>query len=179
MKPLKLYNFPLTLAVLAAVFLFQGCLRDRCDMSYTYAKYSPVYMSQAEFENAVSVQPARAIVNPGKIFVKDAFLFVNETGKGVHIFDNKNPAQPQALAFLSVPGTYELAFNCDNLILDSSTDLLVFDMSNPQSPELVSRTRNSLPGLSEYKGFVADPSKGVVVEWIREIVTEKYDCEAG
>ncbi|TAE51776.1 MAG: hypothetical protein EAZ89_09595, partial [Bacteroidetes bacterium] len=33
--------------------------------------------------------------------------------------------------------------------------------------------------LSEYKGFVADPSKGVVVEWIREIVTEKYDCEAG
>ncbi|MEL6842999.1 MAG: hypothetical protein AAFP02_07270, partial [Bacteroidota bacterium] len=63
--------------VLLASFALTGCLRDKCDMSFTHAKYTPVYMSQEAFENAVEVQSPKTIENPGKIYVKDNYLFVN------------------------------------------------------------------------------------------------------
>ncbi|MEO1448683.1 MAG: hypothetical protein AAFV07_04100, partial [Bacteroidota bacterium] len=168
-----------TLALLCSAFLFQSCVRDRCNMEYTYARYTPVYLSSTEFVSAVEVQPARAMVNPGKIFLKDQYLFINEVAKGIHIFDNQNPESPQALAFLNVPGNYEIAFNCDKLYLDSSKDLLVFDMKDPAQPQLIYRLPNALPHITQYQGYNADPNKGVVVEWVREVVTEPYNCETG
>ncbi|MDX1906811.1 MAG: hypothetical protein SF053_07225 [Bacteroidia bacterium] len=168
-----------SLAVLAVIGAMSGCVTDKCDMSYTYARYTPVYMSATEFEQSVKVLPAQALVSPGKIYVQDDFLFVNETGKGVHIFDNKDAANPVQLAFLQVPGNYDISATCDKLILDSSKDLLVFDISNPAQPALIQRYPNALPHITSFSGYTADASKGIVVSWEREIVTEKYDCEAG
>jgi hypothetical protein len=146
-------------------------------MTYSYQRFTPVYMTEAEFLSAVAVEPAQTLINPGKIFVQDAFLFVNEVGKGVHIFDNKNPASPHVLAFLRVPGNYDIAFECGNLYLDSGSDLLVFDMSRPESPQLIHRVRNAFPAILEYRGYVADPSKGIVTEWVRDVVSEPYSCD--
>lgn len=159
--------------------LLQGCLSDRCDMEYTHARYTPVYMSPSEFVSAVEVQPSRTMVNPGKIYLKDQFLFVNEIAQGVHIFDNQNPESPVPLAFLRVPGNYEIAFNCDMLYLDSSKDLLVFDMTDPAQPRLSYRLPNALPHITAYRGYIADANQGVVVEWVKEVVTEAYNCETG
>ena len=166
------------LLVLSALSL-QGCLKDQCNMTYTYMKYSPVYMSQEEFLQSVKVEPPQAVKNPGKIYLKDQFLFVNEPGQGVHIIDNKNPEAPQNLAFLRVPGTYDLSTNCNELYLDSSTDLLVFDLSNPAEPVLLRRIPNAFPHMLTYRGYTADPREGVVVAWEGTVTTGEYDCEAG
>lgn len=164
---------------LVASFSLQSCLKDKCDLQYTYSKYTPVYMSLEDFRNAVAVEAPKAIQNPGKIYVKDNYLFVSEIAKGVHVFDNKNPQNPQALAFINAPGNYDIAFNCDKLYIDSSTDLLVFDMANPAQPQLINRVENALPHIVEYRGYTADANKGVVVEWVQEVVTEEYNCEVG
>ncbi|MEZ4827222.1 MAG: hypothetical protein R3C61_13235 [Bacteroidia bacterium] len=166
------------IALLASLSL-SGCVTDKCDLEYTFSKYSPVYMSIEDFRNAVSVESPKSLQNPGKIYIKDNYLFVSEIGKGVHVFDNKNPQSPVALAFINVPGNYDIAFNCDKLYVDSSTDLLVFDMSNPAQPQLINRVENALPHIVSYRGYTADANKGVVVEWVQEITTEKYNCETG
>lgn len=156
-----------------------GCLEDSCDLTYKHAVYEPVYMSQEEFVQSVKVESPRSVVSPGKIYVKDNILLINEMGEGVHVFDNKNPGNPQALAFISVPGNYDLSMNCDNLYLDSSTDLLVFDLSDASAPRFLNRVENAFPYLAQFRGYVADPSKGMVVKWKEEIREDSYDCRTG
>lgn len=168
------------LAMLALLSIsLSGCLEDSCNMTYTHAVYEPVYMPVDEFRSAVEVTAPRDVVDPGKIYTKDAILLVNELGEGVHVFDNKNPQNPQPLAFINVPGNYDLSMNCDKLYLDSSTDLLVFDMADPTNPQLLSRTQNVFPYLAEYNGYVADPNQGMVVKWKQEIREDAYDCQVG
>ena len=174
----KLMNACLVVALMGT-FLLQGCIKDKCDLNYTHAVYTPVYMSLDEFQNAVSVEAPKAITNPGKIFVKDGFLFVSEVAKGVHVFDNQDPQNPVGLAFINAPGNYDISFNCEKLYIDSSTDLLVFDMTSPSKPRFINRIQNALPHILEYRGYFADADKGVVVEWIEEIKTEAYNCETG
>lgn len=170
----------LSFFVLATGMLFlQGCVKNTCDMTYTYRQYTPIYMDEATFENSVAVEAPRNLENPGKIFVKDDFLFVSEMGKGVHIFDNSDPAAPIALSFLVVPGNFDINANCDKLYVDSSTDLLVFDIKNPAAPSFVNRIKNTLPAMLSYRGFHADANMGVVVEWRTQVVTGDYDCETG
>ena len=172
----KLFRLSLMLCLLTGMML-QGCIKDKCNMSFTYMEYSPVYMSMSDFKSAVEVKAPQDLKNPGKIYVKDNFLFVNEIAKGLHIFDNSNPEAPVALAFLNVPGNYDIAVKCDNLYLDSSTDLLVFDLANPAQPTLVQRVENALPHIVNYRGYTADPELGVVIEWKGEMKTVPYDCE--
>ncbi|MEL6673391.1 MAG: hypothetical protein AAFR61_14400 [Bacteroidota bacterium] len=158
----------------------QGCVTDNCgDLSYTHAVYTPEIMSSSDFRAAVEVQAPRAIKNPGKIYLKDQILILNEVGKGVHIIDNKNPENPQQLAFVRVPGNYDIAFNCDKMYLDSSVDLLVFDMSDPTRPSLLTRQENAFPHIVEYQGYTANPGEGIIVAWNKEIKTETYNCETG
>ncbi len=172
----KGFRISLMLFLLAGMML-QGCIKDKCNMSFTYMEYSPVYMSMTDFKSAVKVTAPQDLKNPGKIYLKDDFLFVNEIAKGLHIFDNSNPESPVPVAFINVPGNYDIAAKCDNLYLDSSTDLLVFNISNPANPTLIQRIDNALPHIINYRGYTADPDLGVVIEWTGEMKTVPYDCE--
>lgn len=172
----KLSHVLLASMVLAGMML-SGCVRDKCDMNISYMEYTPVYMNPIDFKNAVAIEAPRDLKNPGKIYVKDDYLFVNEVAKGVHVFDNTDPANPIALAFINAPGTYDMAVNCDKLYIDSSTDLLVFDISDPAAPQLQERVENALPHIIFYQGYQADPNQGIVVEWTPELKTVPYACD--
>lgn len=163
-------------ALVVMTFVFSGCIGDKCNMSYSYMVYEPTYMPLAEFKNAARVEGPRALSNPGKIYVKGDYLFVNEIGAGVHVFDNRNPAAPVALAFLNAPGSYDLSAQCDKLYIDSSTDLLVFDISNPAVPQLLDRVEDALPHQTSYRGYEADPARGIVVNWKGALKTGNFDC---
>lgn len=170
---------PILAALAFVAFGLTGCLEDSCDLTYKHAVYEPVYMSQQEFLDAVQVAGPQDVVEPGKIYVKDNILLINELGEGIHVFDNKNVENPQPLAFINVPGNYDLSMNCDKLYVDSSTDLLVFDMSDPTSPRLINRVENAFPMISSFRGYAADASQGIVVKWKESIQEDKYDCEVG
>lgn len=172
----KLSRLLLASIVLAGMML-QGCVRDKCDMTISYMEYTPVYMNPIDFKNAVAIEAPRDLKNPGKIYVKDDYLFVNEVAKGVHVFDNTDPANPVALSFIKAPGTYDIAINCDKLYIDSSTDLLVFNISDPGAPQLEQRVENALPHIIYYQGYQANPDLGIVVEWTPDLKTVPYACD--
>ena len=174
------YQSRILLAVVALLGIsLQGCVKDKCDMTFTHAIYSPQYMPESEFRSAAQALAPQEIVNPGKIYVKDQVLIVSEVGKGVHIIDNKNPESPINMAFFRAPGNYDINFNCDKMYLDSGPDLIVVDMADPANPKLINRIANALPRIDQYRGYFADPAKGIVTEWVREIKTEAYNCETG
>lgn len=154
-----------------------SCVRDKCDMNISYMEYTPVYMDLTEFKNAATVDAPKELKNPGKIYLKDNILFVNEVAKGVHVFDNSDPSNPVPLAFLNAPGNYDIAANCDKLYLDSSTDLLVFDISNPEAIRFEERVENALPHIIYFRGYSANPDLGVVTEWTPDLKTVPYECD--
>lgn len=169
----KLHVLSLMGALLASAVLMPGCVNDKCKMTFSYMRYSPVYMSPTEFRNSVQLTGVQDLKHPGKIFAIGNYLYVNEMAKGIHIIDNKNPRNPVKVGFIKIPGNYDLAIENNLLYADASVDLLVFDLSNPAQPTLANRVENTFPHMLNYNGYVADASKGIVVEWAEEKVVEQ------
>jgi len=74
--------------ILLSMLGFSSCKKDKCEQTVTYKKFVPVYMSLAELRSAVKSEPAQALKKPGKIYMKDNYIFVNEIDKGIHVIDN-------------------------------------------------------------------------------------------
>ena len=122
-------------------------------------RYRPLLMSRAQMESAVGGLPARGLKVPGKIFVTDGYLFVNELYQGVHIFDNADPAHPVAVQFVRIPGNVDLAVRGNLLYADNGPDLVTFDISNPARVRVAGRTRNALPELQPPVRLFAVPAE--------------------
>ncbi len=99
------------------------------------------------------------IVKTGKIYIYQDYLFINEPGKGIHIFNNGDPSKPQAMAFLSIPGNVDLAVLDGKLYADSYTDLLTFDLQNPASPQLLTRNKDVFKMLLQMDNFNNRPDR--------------------
>jgi hypothetical protein len=155
------------LFLLAPLFLL-SC-EDQRVQTVTWIEYEPVYMSEADFLSSVSIAPPRDLQVPGKIYFYQGYLFVNERNEGIHIIDNRDPANPVNVGFITIPATKDLAVKGDLLYADSQKDLLVFDISDLQNPELLERIEdvfntaaNIAPGFTTQQ---IEPSKGLVVDW--------------
>ncbi len=146
---------------------------NSCMDKYTeiFTANSPVYMSYEDLRDAVKVSAARDLENPGKIYFKDGYIFVNEELKGVHIIDNHDPSDPQNVGFIEIPGNVDIAVKNDILYADSYIDLVAIDISNVTSPVEVKRIKDifpyTTPPLADEKLRIAkvDDKKGVVIDW--------------
>ena len=133
--------------------------------------YVPQYVQTGDVKQ-IGVQPARSIQQAGKIYAYGKYLFQNDLLLGFHIIDNTNPKLPVKLAFLKVPYSTEIAIRGDFLYTNNFNDLVVFDISNSQSPKLVKRIENVFPVANQdYPPFsnvnfqCPDPRKGAIVKW--------------
>src|ERR1043165_3660795 len=171
----------LSLLVLLSFIGLSSCKKDKCEQTVTYKTYVPVYMSLDELRSAVKSEPAQALKKPGKIYMKDNYIFVNEVDKGIHVIDNSNPSSPQNIAFINIPGNLDIAVIGSTLYADSYVDLLALDISNPASVTVLNRVENAIPQRYYSYGYNYDANKGVVKEWKEEMVTEKLgsDCNTG
>lgn len=163
--------------VLVLLFSFTGC-NDTCDIQNSYTYFEPVYTSLDEIRSAVDVLPGRELNTVGKIFFKDNYIFINEPNEGVHVIDNKNPSSPENIAFITIPGAFDLAINGNILYSDSYIDLVAIDISDLNNVREVSREENFFSNYNSY-GFYADAQLGVVTGWEEKDVVEVYesDCE--
>jgi hypothetical protein len=151
------------------------------DSSVEYRRYTanvPQYMSYEEMRQPVRSKAGFAIGTAGKIYIKDNYLFVNEKYKGIHVFDNSNPASPVNLAFLDIPGNVDLAVKGKYLYADNYVDLIVLDISNLNSPVEVARIKDIFPyTIPETSGMYPicniDKEQGVIVGWQVQQVTEE------
>jgi len=163
-------------AMLLATFVVWGCNRNE---EYTFEVYKPVYKSFEEFRSSFKSGPARDIQQPGKIYFKDNYIFLNEVNKGIHVINNQDPSNPVKVTFYEIEGNVDIAIRGNILFADSYIDLVSIDISDILSPVVISRLENAFPevlppfdrGLPIYE---LDRTKGVVVGWKVETVTEEY-----
>ena len=147
-----------------------SCLQDTCETEYQYVRFDPVFMASAELRTSIGPEEPRTLENPGKIYSYGRYLFINEPNEGIHIYDNADPAQPQAISFLPIPGNVDLAVQNGLLYADSYVDLVVFDLADPAQPQMVGRTESVFPSLGE------DPERGIVVEFAETEMVETFPC---
>jgi hypothetical protein len=172
MKKYRLSALAIATAVTTMVSL-GSCIQDKCISTSTYTMYEPVYILPEEMRKPIMTEAARALKNPGKIYYYQDFLFINELREGIHILDNRNPEQPQALAFLPIPGNVDMAVRNNVLYADNYVDLVAIDISNPTNPEYLSRTQNVFPRAFDFRqGF------GFLVEYRETPTTRIEPCQA-
>jgi hypothetical protein len=175
MLRLRLLSLPLV-----ACLLLDGCYRSYAPPAPTSGDtYRPVYASYADIRTVQTLGP-QPLKNIGKIYVKDAYLFINEVGSGIHVVDNHDPANPVRLSFISIPGNHELAVKDGILFADNTLDLVALDISDPRNVRIVKRLDNAFPYpdyplISGVRFECANPERGVVVRWEKAAV-ENPQC---
>ncbi|MEA5140357.1 LVIVD repeat-containing protein [Arcicella rigui] len=122
-------------------FVLASC-KDNCQQTTTYRGTESVLITLNELRSSIKVLPAQDLESPGKIYVKDNFLFINELKKGIHIIDNSNPSAPRALAFVKILGNIDMAVKGNILYADSYTDFVALDISNPNAVKEISRVKD-------------------------------------
>lgn len=168
-----------TLLMAAMFWGLSGC-KDSFIEEHTYTANVPVYMSWSDLRKSTEPQTSRAIVEQGKIYLKDNLLFVNEKYKGIHLFDNSNPSSPLDRGFIEIPGNVDMAVKGNFLYADSYVDLVVFDISDIGNPTEVYRLKDifpyTMPETTEpYPISKVDTAKGVIIGWKVQQVTERTD----
>jgi hypothetical protein len=170
LKTLKLISLTLIF------FLFSAC-EDKREVSYM--ANVPVYMSYEEFRTNLVSTAGRELESPGKIYLYNDYLLINEINEGIHIIDNSNPSDPRNIAFIVIPGNVDMAITGDYLYADSYMDLVLFDISTITSPVFHKRIEKFFcyqypPYDYNYPVEEIDTEKGVIIDWeIKRIKKEE------
>jgi len=167
---MKKLSFILLITFAAAVlFSFVGCIKDTFTRTYTYTFYEPVYKTTAEVRANIKSNAPTPLQNPGKIYIRGQYIFLNEVDKGIHIIDNSNPALPVNVAFIDIPGNVDLAVKENTLYADLYTDLVAIDISNPLNVSVKKIVENVFPHRY-YNQFRPDTTK-IIASWIKKDTT--------
>lgn len=132
----------------------------------TYTVYTPEYMSYDALRSSFQMKSAQTIQQPGKIYFKDQFIFINEYQKGIHVINNSDPSDPQRVAFIDIPGNIDIAIKGNMLYADSYVDLLTIDLSDMDNIKEVDRDEDVFPYIIPEIGIGTiseiDEQKGVI-----------------
>lgn len=128
--------------------------------------YEPIKMPRNEFENTTQFLPPRAIVNSGKIYVKDHLLFINEVHEGFHVFDNSNPETPENIGFLKVLASTDLAIKNNIIYSNNGPDLIaIVSSTEHMTVEITKRVVNTFPDSMSFfpDGFYFPTEAGEII----------------
>jgi hypothetical protein len=133
--------------------------------------YIPVYGDSSEAFN-ITVETAKNIVNPAKIFTYNKFLIVNIENEGFHVIDNSNPVLPRPLFFIKVPGSRDIAIKDGKIFTDNYSDLVAFSIDENDEVIIDSRISNVMNNqlFPPFRGVYfecVDPEMGIVIDWER------------
>ena len=164
-----------TLFLFSALMLFLTSCSDSVSEMVTYKINEPVFMSAEAFRSSVKVtNQSKNIESLGKMCFYNGYLYISEPEKGIHIIDNRNPANPQNIGFIELLGNGDLSIRNGLLYADSFVDLVWFDITNPASPSFKGRLEDvfvtALPKVDnnfglDYNMCYNGDSTGVIVGW--------------
>ncbi len=144
--------------------------------------YRAIYFSKADYEK-ISVISPQALKSPGKIYIKDNYLFINEQSKGVHVISNRDPKNPQKIGFIQIAGNVDIAVRGTTMYADNGRDLVVIDVSDPTQAKVVNRLKDIFvlptadfpPFFNTYFECV-DNTKGIIVGWQKVPYDSNLKC---
>jgi hypothetical protein len=174
----RFLQIALSFSVLAGTTM--SC-NDKCTQTIKSWQMTSAVYSMAQIRAGVESQPAKDLESPGKIYIKDNYLFINEVKKGFHIIDNSNPAAPKKIAFVRIPGNVDIAVLGNTLYADSYMDILAFDITDPKAPKQVSRVESVFPsGMIDGLWWSSNINTKEVFDTERRLVTTTQDvnCES-
>ncbi|TVP50692.1 MAG: hypothetical protein EA341_07170 [Mongoliibacter sp.] len=163
-KPHIRWSLCYSLAIM--FFLTLPSCHDEVKSSYTFRTMVPVFLDMNAVREAdIIIEPAKPLDSPGKIYIFEDFLFINEPQKGIHILDNTDPSSPSNVNFINIPGNVDLAINSNFLYADSYVDLLVFDISNIRNINLVERVEDV------FEHMYSDMSRSTILTFKDTVMT--------
>lgn len=148
----KTFYFVLTfLCLLCTACIY---IDDGGDPPIPISLYDPVVVKRSVLENSTEIQSAKEIVNSGKIYVKDDYLFVGEKNEGFHVFDNSDPSNPVKKAFLKVLGASDLTVKGDIIYINNATDLIAVKPNlEAKTLQITKRIANAFPQMPPPDNF--------------------------
>ena len=164
------------LFVSTLIVLLSGCLPDPEDKRDVVTEgYRPIYASRADMQRVFTETP-HALRNAGKIYVRGSYVFVNEIQKGIHIIDNRQPAQPRNIAFISIPANVDIAVKGNILYADNGPDLIALDITDPTDVKVAKRIPDAFPNpmyppQTGVSFECVDNAKGIVIGWEKVMLT--------
>jgi hypothetical protein len=161
---------------------FAGLILTSCEDS-TYKEYTgnmPQYMSYETLRSSVSSGHTSDVMNPGKIYFKDNYIFIVEEMQGIHVFDNTDPAVPVKKDFVTIPGVVDISISGSTLYADSYVDIVALDVTDISDIHEAGRLKDILPYTvpptgNNYPQAYVDELKGVVSGWTVGTVKEKIN----
>ena len=132
---------------------------------------TPVYMSYADLRSAVQLEAPHELTEISRLYLYKNLIFMNERNQGVHIIDNRFPANPEAIGFIRIPGNLDINIRDDYLYADSYIDLVTIDLRDISNISEITREVDIFPYNSfqnipydiDFEFGVVDSTKGVVV----------------
>jgi hypothetical protein len=135
----------------------------------------------SSFRQSIKSVASTSIINPGKITVFGKYIFVTESGKGIHVIDNSIPSSPKNISFINIPGNEDFAIKGNALYADVYGDLVSFDISDPANAVTKNFVTNAFPYNSiYYTGSTINPdSINVVIGYNIKDTTVDYNPSVG
>jgi len=130
--------------------------------------WKPIYSTEANTET-VEMKASEPLVNPGRIYVYENYLMVNDEGKGIHIYDNSNQSNPTEVSFIDIPGNMDFSVRNNMIYADNITDMVIVDITDASQPVFKNRIKDIFPVQQfpdEFGAFeCVDASRGTVIGW--------------
>jgi hypothetical protein len=138
-------------------------------------EYTPILMDRSELESSIQyVDSSLSLIDPGRMCLFQHWVLLVDLYKGVHIIDNTDPAHPQRVGFLRVPGCQSLAVGNGVLYVDNSVDLVGIRF-HPETGQVeeIARTKKVLPEINSPLGYIPyayrrynRPANTEIVGWV-------------
>ena len=185
-----LFSFIFSLFIISCNLFKDEVIPDDDLVDVTY--FVPVYETTSQLAQKVSVDPPKDYAQAGKIVTYQQYIFINKPYEGIHVVDNSDPANPQNIHFISIPGSLDMSIIDNHLYSDMFSALVVFDISNITQPRLIEeftaedvffydqyKTLNSVLSSTVNKEYTRfdpiDNSLGIVTGWRSEIRKEPLE----
>ncbi|MEO6685495.1 MAG: hypothetical protein ABIN24_06000, partial [Dyadobacter sp.] len=154
--------------------------RDKCKETRVVIKYTPIIHPAAEIRNGVKILASQEIQDPGKMYSKDNYLFINDIRNGIHIIDNHDPSNPVKISFIQIPGNGDFVIQSNTLYADSYSDVVSFDISDLTNIKVTGRVNDLFEaGWFNNTSWSVESGGFNLSETTKEYVTETVyvDCE--
>ncbi len=149
-----------------------SCEKEACLREVTYTIGSPVFDDLQKHRIPIKNTPQADVFRPGKIEIAGDHIFLQDEGAGIHIYSQKDKADPLHINFIHIPGNQEFFLEDDLLIANNFYDILTIDISDPGNPRLVKRAEIAIP-IPFYN------HQGLPVIGFKLLeISEKVDCQS-
>jgi hypothetical protein len=151
--------------------LLQSCFLNNTDSSMrdsVVEGYQPVYSSSDGGE--IKFVASRPVTSPGKIYIYNEYLLINEINQGIHVYNNADPENPTSVGFIQLVGNSDMAVKNDVLYADHMGNIVALNIQdfNTLTKQASLPLQNWNYGVPPPSGFYFEcvqTEMGIVVNW--------------